>query len=61
MVGVVLREDHLKKPLSDEQVYLLKLLGTKAERLLAHIRAGGEPPRHRPKPIRYDEPKPRGH
>lgn len=59
LVSIVIREDHLKKPLDPLQTYILNLLGPKAAVMLANIRAGKAPPNHRPKEPRYDAPKPR--
>ena len=56
LVSVVIREDHLKKPLTPEQEYLIKLLGPKAGALLAPTRSGAIPPSHKPKEPIYDQP-----
>ena len=53
MVSVVIRQDHLKQPLVPEQEFLLQQLGSKADAMLAHIRAGGEPPSYKPKEPNY--------
>lgn len=47
LVSIVIRQDHLLKPLTPEQDYILNLLGAKAAPILSHIRSGAEPPHHK--------------
>jgi hypothetical protein len=58
LVGIVIRQDHLKQPLVEEQTFLLAQLGPKADELLAHIRSGKEPPHHKSLEPDYDAPAP---
>jgi hypothetical protein len=54
LVSVVIREDHIKKPLEPEQEYLLALLGPKAAEIMSDIRAQKWPPRYNSKPKEPD-------
>lgn len=52
-VSIVIRLDHLKKPLVESQQELLRVLGSHGDKLLAHIRSGALPPGHEPKEPTY--------
>lgn len=54
LVSIVIRLDHMDKPLVEEQEYLLKLLGPKAAEIMADIRAQRWPPRYQSRPKEPD-------
>lgn len=54
LVSIVIRHDHMNKPLVPEQEYLLSLLGPKADEIMADIRAQVWPPRYQSKPREPD-------
>lgn len=57
LVAIVVNADHGNPPreVPAQHQHLLDILGPKADEIMAHIRSGGSPPHHRPKPIRYGE------
>ena len=50
LVSIVIRLDHMDKTLTEDQEYLLALLGSKADEIMADIRAHRWPPRYQSKP-----------
>lgn len=55
LVSIVIGLDHMNRQPDERQRALLELLGEKrSAEMMAHIRAGKEPPGHRPKEPDYD-------
>lgn len=54
LVSIVIRLDHMNGTLTEEQDYLVKMLGPKADEIMADIRANKWPPRYRSKPKEPD-------
>jgi len=61
LVAIVFITDHGDGTLHPTHEYLLKLLGPKADEIMADIRAGKVPTNFKPKPPRYDLARPTRH